>query len=286
MEPHKDEPAPRQAWDAQGFALYHDLNVKPLEAGFTPDVFYEIFFFLSGDASYLIEGRYYRLRPGDILLTDNRDICRPEICAGGPHERYVIWLNPFFFTRLPDLGDDLATCFADMSGKGYSLIRPDAATVQHLNSLCAYMADVKAQRAFGGAALLHACLIEFLAYLNRAYFDMPDSVRRDASENDQANAVIDYINDHLAEDLSLDRLAGTFYISKSYLSSQFKQQTGLSLYQFIMKKRLAVARDKLRTGASVMDACISCGFGDYSNFLKAFKREFGCNPREFTGSPR
>lgn len=46
-------------------------------------------------------------------------------------------------------------------------------------------------------------------------------------------------------------------------------------YQFILKKRLITARTVLRSGPSVMDACMGCSFNDYSNFLKAFKREFG-----------
>ena len=82
--------------------------------------------------------------------------------------------------------------------------------------------------------------------------------------------------------MSLDQLADRFYISKYYLSRQFKQFTGLSLYQYIMKKRLISARNMLRAGSPVMDACLCCGFGDYSNFLKAFKREFGQNPSKYS----
>ena len=71
------------------------------------------------------------------------------------------------------------------------------------------------------------------------------------------------------------------YVSKSHLSHRFKEFTGLTLYQYIIKKRLVVARNMLREGAQVMDACLQCGFNDYSNFLKAFKREFGKSPKEF-----
>ena len=57
-------------------------------------------------------------------------------------------------------------------------------------------------------------------------------------------------------------------------------------YQYIMKKRLTVARNMLTLGTPVTTACIECGFNDYSNFLKAFKREFGCNPSNFIKSNR
>lgn len=74
---------------------------------------------------------------------------------------------------------------------------------------------------------------------------------------------------------------GALYVSKSHLNRSFKDFSGLTLYQYIIKKRLVVARDMLLEGQPVMDACMKCGFNDYSNFLKAFKREFGKSPREF-----
>ena len=55
----------------------------------------------------------------------------------------------------------------------------------------------------------------------------------------------------------------------------------MSVYQYIMKKRLIISLNMLRRGVPVTNACLECGFNDYSNYLKAFKREFGKNPKEF-----
>lgn len=59
----------------------------------------------------------------------------------------------------------------------------------------------------------------------------------------------------------------------------------MSIYQYIIKKRVTISRDMLLNGASVTGACMECGFNNYSNFLKAFKREFGCNPSELGHLP-
>ena len=138
------------------------------------------------------------------------------------------------------------------------------------------------EQEFGSGTLAYIYLMEFLVYLNRAYFATPESIRKDVTENEKVNEVVAYINDNLAEDLTLDRLAEACYVSKSHLGHQFKTYTGLTLYQFIIKKRVTVARNMIREGAPVMDACMKCGFNDYSNFLKAFKREFGRSPKEFS----
>ena len=60
--------------------------------------FMKFFFFLSGDVDYIIEGKTYALRPGDILLTSCSDIHRPDIRPGKPYERIVIWLEENFLT--------------------------------------------------------------------------------------------------------------------------------------------------------------------------------------------
>ncbi|MCI8464877.1 MAG: AraC family transcriptional regulator [Lachnospiraceae bacterium] len=274
---------PSQMMTERYFELHHNYNEAPLSVEFHQHPFYEIFFFLSGNVTYIIEGRSYKLRPGDILLTGNQDIHRPDIRPGKPYERIVIWLMDDFFNHLKDFyGDDLTSCFSDAARNNYRLIRPDGTKILYLKQLCQQISLTARSLEIGSAALASAYLTEFLVHVSRAYYDAPASIKRDVIENKKVNQAVQYINENLTEDLSLDRLAAQFYISKYYLSRQFRQFTGLSVYQYIMKKRLIIARNLLRGGSSAMDACLQCGFNDYSNFLKAFKREFGTTPGQYS----
>lgn len=280
---YKEKFNPRQHMTERYFEFHHTYNETPPMVEFHQHPFYEIFFFLSGNVNYIIEGKNYSLRPGDVLLTSSSDIHRPDIHPGKPYERVVIWLSDDFFGHLREFyGEDLTTCFTDSALKDYRLIRPDSQNILHLKRLCGKISEAKHSREMGSYALASAYLTEFLVHISRAYYDAPDSVKYDVTENEKVNQMLQYINEHLTEDLSLERLAAQLYTSKYYLSRQFKQFTGLSLYQYIMKKRLILSRNMLRAGSSVMDACFQCGFGDYSNFLKAFKREFGKTPRAYT----
>lgn len=275
----KEEFAPRQVMTERYYEFHHSYNETPPTVEFHQHPFYEIFFFISGNVNYIIEGRSYKLRPGDILLTSNADIHRPEVRPGRPYERIVIWLADDFFDHLKRFsGEDFTACFTDAALKDYRLIRPDDGTLIRLRQLCEQMSDAKFSKKLGSAALTQAYLIEFLVRVCRAYYDTPESVKNDITEDEKVNQVIGYINENLADSLSLDNLAGRFYISKFYLSRRFKQFTGLTIYQYIMKKRLITARNMLRAGNPVTVSCLQCGFNDYSNFLKAFKREFGENP--------
>jgi len=241
--------------------------------------FYEILFFLSGKVLYTIEGRTYQLRPGDILLTNDCDIHYPQPDA--VYERYLIWMQPNFIRDLGKLGADFTACFINSGKRRYRLIRPSSVAAAHLKGICEKMVASSNEQKFGSQVLTLIYLVEFLVYLNRAYFASPDVIQQDVSENEKINQTVTYINTNLTEDLSAERLCKVLVVSKSYLAHKFKEYTGFTLYQYIMKKRLVVARNLLRQGYLVMEACEKSGFHDYSNFLKAFKREFGKSPKEF-----
>lgn len=267
--------------DGSLFELYHYLDVTPPKVEYHQHPFYELFFFLDGNVSYSIEGKTYRLRPGDILLTNPLDIHRPEIFPGKPYERVVLWMDEHFFERLGLGGNDLAECLSTAARKEHRLIRPNQSDLIQLRKLCSRISDAQNSHEMGSDLLVWAYLIEFLVNVCRCCADSPDYFNEDITENPKVNLILNYINQNIAQDLTLDGIADEFHISKYYLIRQFKQFTGMSIYQYIIKKRVTISRDLLRSGSSVMDSCMNCGFNDYSNFLKAFKREFGCNPSKF-----
>ncbi len=138
------------------FEFYHYLDDIPPKVEFHQHPFYELFFFLSGDVNYTIEGKTYKLRPGDILLTNSLDIHRPEIGSDKPYERIVIWLEDRFFEQLRAGGDDLASCFADAARKDYRRIRPDQSSLIRMQNLCTHISREQKNRALGSSTLVYA----------------------------------------------------------------------------------------------------------------------------------
>ena len=98
------------------------------------------------------------------------------------------------------------------------------------------------------------------------------------SERLKLSALLKYINLHINDNLSLDELAQRFSLSKFYLTRRFKELTGLSLHQFIVKKRLTKARYLISVGVDPYRAAVDAGFNNYSHFSRTFKSYFGQNP--------
>ena len=98
------------------------------------------------------------------------------------------------------------------------------------------------------------------------------------SESLKLSALLKFINLNINENLSLDEISQRFNLSKFYLTRRFKELTGLSLHQFIVKKRLTRARYLISVGMDPYRAAVEAGFNNYSHFSRTFKSYFGQNP--------
>ena len=120
---------------------------------------------------------------------------------------------------------------------------------------------------------------ELILSLTRRIHELEKTGRSD--EKGILSAVISYIGTHLDEDLSLDSIAGKFSLSKYYLSHIFHDTIGISLHQYITKKRLETITELLLSGENVTSIYTQYGFRDYSAFYRAFTKEYGISPREY-----
>ena len=94
--------------------------------------------------------------------------------------------------------------------------------------------------------------------------------------------VKEYINEHYAEPVTLEMLAGMVGMSPSSFSRFFKQHTNRTLSSYIIDIRLGqAARDLVDTSQNISEICYSCGFNNLSNFNRIFKAKRGISPREF-----
>ena len=98
-------------------------------------------------------------------------------------------------------------------------------------------------------------------------------------DNIRIQEIIAYINDNLTEPLSVSKISEKFFISKEYLCTCFKKNTGETLFSYIRKLRLNYAVYLLEnTEKKVIEVCELSGFNSLSTFLTNFKREFGITP--------
>lgn len=91
---------------------------------------------------------------------------------------------------------------------------------------------------------------------------------------------IEIINENLGGDISVPKIAEKLNISQSALSHIFKKEMNISVYKYILEKRLVLAYEKILAGRRATEVSQECGFNDYSGFYKQYKKMFGITPAE------
>ncbi|MCH3956291.1 MAG: AraC family transcriptional regulator [Olsenella sp.] len=95
-------------------------------------------------------------------------------------------------------------------------------------------------------------------------------------------SVTNYVRGHIYEPLRTEDVAQALFVSRGFLSTRFKQETGMGLADFIRREKVAEAKSLLRnTEQSILDISTYLGFCSQSHFNAVFKRETGMTPREW-----
>jgi AraC family transcriptional regulator len=101
-------------------------------------------------------------------------------------------------------------------------------------------------------------------------------------------AVVEYVEEHLHASPTLDQLAAVARLSPNYFVGQFKKATGLPPHQYVILRRVELARQLLQTGTelSLAEVAAHAGFYDQSQFSHHFRRVLGVTPGQFRTSVR
>ena len=264
------------------YRLFHLRDELAQEVDYHYHAFEKIVFHLGGKVTYSIEGKSYVLKPYDILLVGRSLLHRPVIDPGEPYERMVLWLSGDFLKACGGKDCALDTCFRLTEQRGFHMLRPRGEDRLRYRGLFDRLEEALGEEGFGRDLLADTCLQQLLITLNR------DILAEPAADEDvvyrfdpKMEEVTRYIGEHLGEELSIDRLAGRFYLSRYYLMHRFKEVYGITVHQYIRQKRILRAAEEIRRGTPVLKAAMEAGFNDYSVFLRAFRSAYGKSPREW-----
>ena len=242
--------------------------------------FYECYFFVSGDVTYIIEGKSYTLQSGDIILINSKELHQPIINNKEvPYERIVVWLDKNFVDSLSMEDTKLNRCFEDIQKE--NVIRTDLEGQQSIKSILNKLLKLADYSGMGMELLYRSYLTELLITLNNLLFYNTNKVNITIEKSTLIDEIISYINTHVEEDIKIEDLSNQFFISRYHLLRVFKKHSKTTLHKFIVQKKLIYAKELILKGKPIIEVYKQCGFGDYSNFFRAFKNEYGMTPKQF-----
>lgn len=246
--------------------------------------FYEIIYVLEGEYASLLGNQTYHMKAGDFLLIDCNVMHKyqPIEKKHDSSKRIILWITKNMLEKLSDGEMDLTACFSDNTSCAYHFpIYYEEMLRGYLLKLA--MSDILDMEASGAKEVMdRGYLTLFFVYLNLL------CVRKEylfSEEKTITHPLVEeisrYIDANISESISVEDLAKLVHMSKYHFLRKFKDITGVTVHTFITNKRLIKACDLLKAGESITQAYQTCGFSDYSAFLRNFKKTFGVSPGKY-----
>lgn len=220
------------------------------------------------------------------LGPDTVTLLRPGAMAkahAGEHglELWQLRLQPELLKKISCPGCDLEACFSVVPFQ-CAVVRLDTQNATLLRRLYSMLhVEVEHPNALAGGVYRRGLVELLVTGVLRCCVAEERKTALVGRKHLVVDEVFAYINAHLTEPLHLKDLAAHFYVSPEHLARQFKQRTGQTLHQYIVKARLGRCRELLCNGVPLAAIWMQCGFSGYSAMLRSFKQEFGVTPAEY-----
>ena len=200
----------------------------------------------------------------------------PHLQLNHPHSiyrRFFVRYPVKFLDGLPGEEDKDHFFYANLTERDISLLRPIIDLLLLLNGEPEGPSKETKQR------YLIAYILSILSQRAR---EQPDSPKNQIEKKELLfYRICRFVHEHYSEELSLDLLAQSLFISRSTLNRLFHGMMGMSMTDYVNRVRCSYAIRFLEEGLSVHETAYRCGFSDQSYFIKVFKRLHGITPRRY-----
>lgn len=227
----------------------------------------EIYLNLSGDVAFEVENHIYPVSKGSMIITRPYEYHHCIYRSNTTHRHY--WI-----TFSAEQNEEFLKIFFDREkGKDNLIILKE----DELEEMCKVLEELlqeetnSLKRRIDFLSIFHILKKGSLATEIGIMEELPEDVK----------AVIDYIEDHLTEDITIQTLSKIGGVSINTLERHFKEVFHMTPYAVLKKKRLIFSMRCLREGESVSGAAMKSGFTDYSNYIQLFRKELGMTPLKY-----
>ena len=237
--------------------------------------YYELMLPLTSSGSIFVKDQIYPLQRGQLYLISENTLHRT--IANGFHSRYVLHVSRRTLTELSTQQTDFVRLLQDP----FRCVPLEQTQFEQLSCLFQSLDNCQNDGEFGSDLRQTVSLIELLLAASQILHLSPADDIAQSKDFARINPILDYIHDNLTEPLSLDRIAGHFFLNKHYLCRIFKAATGFSVMDYIIRSRVLRARQLLLEGVSVQQAGEQAGFADNSHFIRTFGNLTGISPGRY-----
>ena len=242
---------------------------------------YELYYLYSGERYYFIQDKTYHVTRGSMVLIHPNEIHRTGNLGGFGYDRMLIHFSK-------DLLEDFLSLDASIQPyrtleEEVHLISLDPQEQNFVETLLYIMEQEYAANQMRETVYIKLTLLQLLLFLNRCKPSRQDSALTEINNTQKTMfEILGYINNNYFEDLTLEHVAGKYYLSTYYFSRTFKESTGFHFTEYVNNVRIKEAKKLLLNSAhSVGEISAAVGFHSTTHFGRVFKQIVGCSPSAY-----
>ncbi len=244
----------------------HSVDLKPRDYSYHCHNHLEMLLCVNADAEFTIESNRYKMNAYDLFIVRERRYHFLNVLSEKRYERYLISFERSDVNMPPEIIE--------------RAVSREYINVGAYKQLISLFEKTEKYKKFGQlyGNLKKNILEELIVLLSDLKDENTDALS--VSSDRVIKEIINHVEQNLSSALSLDSIADRVYLSRYYLCRYFHKNMGISLMQYIQKKRVLNAQNLIKQGVPPIKASMLSGFNDYTNFYKAYKKHLGISPRE------
>lgn len=244
---------------------------------------YELYYYLQGSASFLVNGVEYSLEPHTLLIFPPNSFHGIRVTDDLPYDRYTL-----HFTADSLSLDRRAALLRALPRAEKTGVYPCLRKNMEGSAVHALLTQLDLCAAHDGPTQerILPILLEALLATVMLASPAPEIQAADAQVSSAQENIITYVNEHFTENIMLDDLAERFFLSKHHLNRVFRKATGTTVRDYLISKRVNYVQQLLINGIPATQASTLAGFGDYTAFYRAYVKRFGHAPSQDRGHNR
>lgn len=268
----------------QSIALYQvgDLCSKPgFSIGQHVQHYHEVCYIASGSGKFCINGKWFKVKAGDLVIASCGDTHDMVTNDDDPMRIYYLefYIQPSAKEQAPYC--DILALFENATMRNHTC--HDQRSIAPM--FTGIFQEMTSQGHFYGT-IIESYSLQLLVGVFRAFaseLQAPSSLFE--AKNSLAHEIIHYLDANIENISNLYKLTDVFKYSYSHLAHVFKEQIGMSLFQYYDKKRFDRAVELLRSGATrITEIADRLQYQSVNAFSKAFSKKFGISPSEYLTS--
>lgn len=232
----------------------------------------ELLFVRNGASRYVIENQVYPIKKGDMVIT-NCGVLHDDLLD--KHDNVAYYSLGIDHLQIPGLPENY------LVAPDVKPVIPTGEQYNVFNSLFRSIYELLVSNDVGVEETCHHLMMSVLSLVLK----LARSTDVSQEQQEQSSLTLDirqYLDENYMNDLSLQSISEVFHISTYYLAHVFKDETGYSPMNYIIRRRIGEAQTLLiSTKATITEIAGRVGFSNPNNFNIQFQKQVGLSPRQY-----